>query len=484
MKLSPVFATLSLLTLATLPVIEAAQTPRDSKDGNQSKRKKAATQETDAKKSAKKGAPAAPETRSTRKPVVYEEYDLANGMHVILHPNHAVPVVSTYVLYKVGSKNERPDRTGFAHFFEHLMFEGSEYIPRGTIDKYISGAGGNLNASTSFDQTDYYFNLPSNQLRLALWIESERLLHPRIDETGVETQRAVVKEERRRSYDNQPYGSLFEELSSLVFEGTPYQWVPIGSFQYIDQASIEEFRAFHKSFYLPENATLVVAGDFDPAETRKLIGEYFDDIPRGAAIPRPDFAWKFDVGGKSKDVERKNTPLPALVHAWRAPSETDADAYPLEMLSHILASGRSSRLYQSLVEKKGLAMSAVPYCYLLERAGVFALSVTGQAGVSLEELDAVLKEEIATVVKNGVTEEELQKARNAMEAQFAESGGTMHERASALAHYHVFYGDTALINTELERYLAVTRADLQRVASRYLNDKGRYTLRFPVPSAK
>jgi predicted Zn-dependent peptidase len=476
MKLSSALAAFTLLALASQPAARAAQAP------DAPNKKTASPKKAEKSKAAKTAAAA--ETRSTRKPITYEEYDLPNGLHVILHPNHSVPVVSSYVLYRVGSKNERQDRTGFAHFFEHLMFEGSEYIPRGTIDKYISGAGGNLNASTSFDQTDYYFNLPAHQLRLALWIESERMLHPRIDETGVETQRAVVKEERRRSYDNQPYGSLFEELSSLVFEGTPYQWVPIGSFQYIDQASIEEFRAFHKNFYLPENATLVVAGDFQPTDARNLIAEYFSDIPRGSEIPRPRFDWKFDVEGKSKDVERKNTPLPAIVHAWRAPSETDPDAYPLEMLSVILGKGRSSRLYQSLVEKKGLAMSAVPYCYLLEKAGVFALSVTGQAGVSLEELHGVLQSEITEVVQKGVTDEELQKARNAMEAQYAESGGTMHERASALAHYHAFYGDTSLINTELDRYLAVTRDDIHRVARKYLTEKGRYSLRFPVPAAK
>jgi len=266
------------------------------------------------------------DVRSVRKPIEFTEYDLPNGMHVILHQNHTAPVIATYVLYKVGSKNERPDRTGFAHFFEHLMFEGSEFIPRGTIDKYISGAGGNLNASTSFDRTDYFFNLPAHQLPLALWIESERMLHPRIDEAGVETQRAVVKEERRRSYDNQPYGSLFEELSALVFENTPYQWVPIGSFQYIDKATIEEFRAFHRTFYRPENATLVVAGDFQQGDTRKLIEDYFGTIPNGEPIPRPAFEWKLDVPGKTKDVIKKNTPLPALVHAWRAPAETDPDA--------------------------------------------------------------------------------------------------------------------------------------------------------------
>ena len=463
MKALPLICVASVLTSA-LSTVHAADRPK----------KKTAVAETKPSE----------ENRSVRKPLLYKEYDLENGLHVILHQNHSAPVISTYMLYKVGSKNERPDRTGFAHFFEHLMFEGSEHIPRGTIDKYISGAGGNLNASTSFDQTDYYFNLPSHQLKLALWIESERLLHARIDEAGVETQRSVVKEERRRSYDNQPYGSLFEELAGLVFHDTPYQWVPIGSFQYIDQATIEEFSDFHTSYYRPENATLVIAGDFQESDARSLVSDYFASIPRGKPISRPNFDWKLDVQGTSKAVAKKNTPLPAIVHAWRAPAETHEDAYPLEMLSLILGKGRSSRLYQSLVEKKGLAMSAVPYCYLLENAGVFALSVTGQSGVTLEELDEVLKSEIARVVAEGVTADELQKARNAMESQFAESGGTMHERAEAMAHYHMFYGDTSLVNTELERYLKVKQEDLQRVAKKYLTEKGRYTLRFPLPEAK
>ena len=249
----------------------------------------------------------------TLKPIQFVEYDLPNGLHVILHENHAAPVITTYVLYHVGSKNEHPDRTGFAHFFEHLMFEGSENIPRGKIDKYVSGAGGNLNASTHFDQTDYYFNLPSNELKLGLWIESERMMHAKIDEVGVETQRQVVKEERRRSYDNQPYGSLFEELAGLVLKDTPYAWVPIGSMQYIDQATIEEFRQFYKTYYLPNNATLSVAGDFKVDEIKKLIADYFGPIPKGADIVRPTFDWKIDVKGTNKDVVKDNTP--AACHA-------------------------------------------------------------------------------------------------------------------------------------------------------------------------
>jgi zinc protease len=416
------------------------------------------------------------------KPIAFTEYDLPNGLHVILHENHAAPVVATYLLYKVGSKNEKPDRTGFAHFFEHLMFEGSDNIPRGTIDKLISGAGGNLNASTSFDRTDYFFNLPSNQLALALWIESERMLHAKIDETGVETQRQVVKEEKRRGMDNQPYGTLFEQLALLVFKGTPYQWVPIGSAQYIDEAKIEEFRDFHKAYYLPSNATLAIAGDIDVAAAKKLVEDYFGTIPHGPEITRPEFPWSLETKREVKDVMKENTPLPATLHAWRAPTQTDPDSYPLEMLSSILSKGRSSRLYKRLVDKEQVALDVDAFPFLLEKAGLVAVFATGQQGVALDELDKLIDEEVADVREHGVTEEEFQKARNQEEAEFAQEFGTMHSRAQHLADYHVFHGDTNLINTELQRYLAVKREDLQRVAKEYLRDDRTQLLRYPVPA--
>ena len=259
---------------------------------------------------------------ASAKRVEFTEYDLPNGLHVILSPDHTVPVVSSYVLYHVGSKNERPDRTGFAHFFEHLMFEGSDNIARGQLDKLVTGAGGNLNASTSFDRTDFFLNLPANRLGLALWIESERMLHGKVEQIGVDTQRQVVKEERRRSYDNQPYGSLFEELSKLVFAGSPYSWVPIGSVQYIDQATLEEFRQFYHTFYVPNNAVFTLAGDFDPEDAKKQIEQYFGPIPKGAEPPRPavEFADPGKLpGGKTVDIERQNPPLPASLPAWLAP---------------------------------------------------------------------------------------------------------------------------------------------------------------------
>ncbi|MGB8169646.1 MAG: pitrilysin family protein [Chthoniobacteraceae bacterium] len=416
------------------------------------------------------------------KPIKYIEYDLPNGLHVILHENHAVPVVSTYVLYKVGSKNERPDRTGFAHFFEHLMFEGSDNIPRGKIDKYISGAGGNLNASTSFDQTDYFFNLPANQLKLALWIESERMMHSRIDEAGVETQRQVVKEEKRRGVDNQPYGTLFEELAKLVFKGTPYEWVPIGSFQYIDQAKIEEFRDFWKKYYLPNNATLALAGDFKVEEAKQLIEDYFGGIPKGPEVERPQIDWQLDAPAAHKDVLKDNTPLPASLHAWRAPKETDPDAYPLELLGNILSTGRSSRLYKRLVEKEQVALEVEAFPYLLEKAGVLGVYAVGQQGVTLDQIDTLITEEVEKVKAEGVTEEEYRKALNNKEAEFASSFGTMNARAKNLARYHFFYGDANLINTELDRYFAVKREDLQRVAKKYLTSERTNVLRYPVPA--
>ena len=417
------------------------------------------------------------------KPIKFIEYDLENGLHVILHENHASPVVSTYVLYHVGSKNERPDRTGFAHFFEHLMFEGSDNIPPKTIDKYISGAGGNLNASTSFDQTDYFFNVPANQLKLALWIESERMMHSKIDETGVETQRQVVKEEKRRGVDNQPYGTLFENLAGLVFKGTPYEWVPIGAFQYIDQAKIEEFRDFYKTYYMPNNATLAIAGDFDLEKTKQLVADYFGTIPKGPAVQRPKIDWKLDVPGAKMDVAKDNTPLPATLHAWRASTETDPDSYPTEMLGIILSTGRSSRLYKRLVEKEQVAIEVEAFPFLLEKAGMLGVYVIGQQGVALETLDKLIDEEVEKVKADGVTEEEFQKALNNKEADFASSFGAMSSRAKNLARYHVFFGDTNLINTELDRYRAVKREDLQRVAKKYFTKEGRNVLRYPVPAA-
>ncbi|MEO6786500.1 MAG: pitrilysin family protein [Chthoniobacteraceae bacterium] len=417
---------------------------------------------------------------SAIKPLAFTEYDLPNGLHVILSENHSAPVVASYVLYHVGSKNERPDRTGFAHFFEHLMFEGSENIKRGTIDKLVSGAGGNLNASTGFDKTDYFLNLPSNQLKLALWIESERMMHNRIDETGVETQRKVVKEERSMRYDNQPYGSLFEKLVGFALAGTPYAWTPIGSVQYIDQAKIDEFRDFWKMYYVPNNATLAIAGDISIPETKKLVEEYFGPIPRGAEPPRPKLTLTESPGPHLLVVKEDKTPLNATLQAWHACSERDPDSYPLDLLSNILAGGRSSRLYRRLVDKEQVALNVEAFPELFELTGIVGVFATGIAGVPLEKLDALIGEEVAKVRADGVTGEEFQKAMNQKEAEIANENGTMLARAKNLANAHVFEGGTDEVNKQLGHYLAVKREDLQRVAKKYLQPDKVYVLHYPA----
>jgi zinc protease len=422
-----------------------------------------------------------PEKSEMGMPVInFVEYDLANGLHVILHQNRSVPVVSTNLIYHVGSKNERSDRTGFAHFFEHLMFEGSANIQRGEIDKLISAAGGNLNASTHFDITDYYFNLPSNQLKLALWIESERMLHGKIDETGVETQRKVVKEERRLAVDNAPFGTVFENLAAQVFEGTPYEWTPIGSLQYIDQASIDEFRDFYRRFYAPNNATLAVAGNFDIEEAKSLIQSYFGSIPRGKEIERPEFSLKPQETPKLKTVELSTTPLPSTLHSWRGPVETSPDAPALELLANILATGRSSRLYTELVRREQIASDVSVFTELMEKGGVVGIFVIGNPDSLIQKLDRLITEEIHKVRESGITAEELQKAKNQKLTALASAFSTMANRAENLARFHVIYGDTEAINRQAERYQNVTLEDVQRVARQYLTPEGVNVLNYPV----
>lgn len=425
----------------------------------------------------------AQETKSAIKPLTFTEYDLPNGLHVILHENHAAPVVSTYVLYHVGSKNERPDRTGFAHFFEHLMFEGSENIPRQKIDKYISGAGGNLNASTSFDVTDYFFNLPANQLELALWIESERMLHNRIDETGVETQRQVVKEERRMRYDNRPYGSLFEQLCKMVFAGTSYEWTPIGSTQYIDQAKIEEFRDFWKAYYMPNNATLAIAGSFKTEDVKKLVEAYFGEIKNAPAPKRPVVKLTPPEKPVLVEVKEAKTPLPASLHAWIACPETHPDAAALDLLSDIMATGRSSRLYRRMVDQEQAAIAAQAFPVLFESAGLIGVFATGNRGVTLEKLDQLIDEEVEKVKADGVTEEEFTKAINGKEDELSRDNSQMSSRARNLARARLVWGRTSAVNKELDRYLAVKREDLKRVANQYFKKEQTYRLHYPVAEA-
>ena len=408
--------------------------------------------------------------------IKFQEFTLDNGLHVILHQDHSTPIVAVNITYHVGSKNEQPNRTGFAHFFEHLMFEGSKDVQRGEFVEYITNAGGVHNAGTSFDQTQYYEILPSNQLKLALWLESDRLLQLRIDSVGVETQRSVVKEERRQRFDNQPYGSLLEEVFSNAFTSLPYRWVPIGDVQYIDEAKLQEFIDFHDHFYVPENAVLVISGDLEYEKTRKLVSDYFADIPRGRhEIYRPD--------GKepphTKEIRKTiydNIQLPAIFTAYRMPPMGDPDSYALEMLQTLLSGGQSSRLYKALVDNKQLALETGAIPLALEDAGVFIIYGIANTKVRLEDLEAAMEEEISRVTEAGLTEREFQKLQNQTENDFISRNTTMAGISENLATYYTFYGDANLINTEIEKYLAVKPDQIVNAAKKYLVPENRVVL--------
>ncbi|MBI1936568.1 MAG: insulinase family protein [Ignavibacteriales bacterium] len=414
----------------------------------------------------------------------FEQYDLSNGMHVILHKDNTLPIAAVTLTYHVGSKNEEADRTGFAHFFEHLMFEGSQYIARGEFDKLNQGAGGTNNASTSFDKTFYYQVLPSNQLELGLWMESERLLHLKIDSIGVETQRKVVKEERKQRYDNQPYGSLIEETFKRAYKVYPYKWTPIGSAQYIDQAKLDEFMEFYKHFYVPQNVTLSIAGDIDVAKTRELIQKYFVDIPKGAQEIKKVNVVEPPMTAEIRDTVFDNIQLPLVLQAYRIPAQGTSDFYALDMLGQVLAGGQSSRLYKAVVDKQQKAVNVGSLPFPLEDSGLFIVYGITNVGVSADSLEFALQKEIDKVKTESITEKEFQKLRNRTENDFVNSNSTVLGIAGSLAEYHVYYGDTNLINTEINRYMKVTRDDIKKAANKYLTKENRVVLYYLPKSAK
>jgi len=418
------------------------------------------------------------------KKIEFEQYKLDNGLNVILHQDNSTPIVAVTIMYHVGSKNEDPKRTGFAHFFEHLMFEGSKNIDRGGYDKIVQKAGGTLNANTSFDRTFYYQILPANQLELGLWLESERLLHLKIDSVGVETQRKVVKEEKKQSLDNQPYGSLLEKTFANAYKVHPYRWTPIGSAQYIDDATLDEFLEFYKTYYVPNNATLSIAGDIDIDDAKDLIAKYFSDIPSGQRkILRPEIV-EPPMEKEVKEIVYDNVQLPLIVNAYHIPAQGTDDYYALSMLTTLLSGGKSSRLYKELVDNKQVALQAGSIPFALEDPGLFITFAIPNIGIEPDSLQNVIGSEIAAVKKDLITEREFEKLQNQIEADFVTQNSTVEGIAESLANYFVYFGNADLINTEIERYMKVTREDLKRVANQYLDENRRVVLLYMPKSAE
>ncbi|WP_202923655.1 M16 family metallopeptidase [Pontibacter fetidus] len=416
--------------------------------------------------------------------IEFTEYTLPNGLHVILHKDSSTPNVAVSVLYHVGSKNEVKGRTGFAHFFEHLMFEGTENIDRGQYMGMVQAAGGSLNANTSFDRTYYYELLPSNQVALGLWMEAERMKGAKVDEVGVETQRKVVQEEKRMRVDNQPYGTLLENTFGLAYTEHPYKITPIGTFADLNNAKIEEFRDFYKTFYVPNNATLSIAGDINIDDTRKMIEQYFGSIPKGTkAIPRPTIKEPKQTEERRKIVY-DNIQLPAVIQAYHIPAQGTPDHYALSMLTTLLSGGESARLPKALVDKQQKAVAALSVPFPTEDPGLFLTYAIANVGVDAQALEDAMNVEIERVKTEPLNDKEFQKLRNQVESQFVQRNSTVAGRAENLANYHVYYKDANLINTELERYMKVTKEDIQRVANEYLTKNNRVVLHYLPKSAQ
>ncbi len=415
--------------------------------------------------------------------IKFEKYTLPNGLKVILHQDKTAPLVAVTVLYHVGSKNEDTGRTGFAHFFEHLLFEGSENIKRGEIDQYVKNAGGTLNANTTQDRTFYYELVPSNQMNLGLWLESERMLHAKIEQIGVNTQREVVKEEKRQRNDNQPYGSLLQETFKRAFKVHPYRWQPIGSMDHLNQASLQEFIDFYKTYYVPNNCVLSIAGDINIDSAKKQITAYFADIPRGTKpLYRPNIA-EPALGGEVRDVIEDNVQLPLLLQAYRTPKQGTDDYYTFNVLSTLLSAGQSARMTKALVNKSQLALQAGSFPYALEDAGLFITYALPNMGNSVEALESSMDSIMNDLKVTLVGEKEFQKVKNQIESEFVQKNESMAGIAESLANYETYFGDANLINTEIEKFRKVTREDLQAVAKKYLNKDNRVVLTY-VPKKK
>jgi len=415
--------------------------------------------------------------------IKFESFDLPNGLHVILHQDNSNPLVAVSVLYHVGSKDEIPTRTGFAHFFEHLLFEGSENIGRGEYMQLIQSNGGALNANTSNDRTFYYEILPSNQLELGLWMESERMLHAKIDQVGVDTQREVVKEEKRQRVDNQPYASFLSEMFVRAFKQHNYRWVPIGSMDHLNAATLEEFMAFYKKYYVPNNATLSIAGDIDVAQTKAMITKYFGDIPAGATVQRPS-AYEPPLGGEIVDTIYDNIQIPAVFAGYRMVSETHPDTYALQMLTTALSDGPSSRFSKRMVDQDQNALQVAAFPFAMEHHGVFIALALANGATSTGTLMTTMEEEISKMQQEPLSEKEFTKLLNKVESDYVNRNSGVAGIAENLANYHVYYGDANLINTEIERFRTVTPADLQRVAQTYLRPENRVVLHYLPKSAQ
>jgi len=400
----------------------------------------------------------------------FEKYSLPNGLEVILHEDHSVPLVTVNTWFHVGSGDELPGRTGFAHLFEHLMFMGSQHVPVGAFDVWLESAGANNNGSTTEDRTNYYEDMPSNALALALWLDADRMgwMLPTMDSPKVDLQRDVVKNERRQSYDNQPYGRADETQLAALFPPThPYSWPVIGSMKDLSAATLEDVQNFFRKYYAPNNATISIAGDFNPAEVKQLVQKYFATIPRGPAIDRRTTVPPPQITRDTFMVMEDKVQLPRVYYMWQSQKLFGADDAALDILGRILGGDKNSRLYLRLVYELQVAQDVVAFNNGMRLDGVFRTWVTPKPGHTPAEMAKLMDQEISKIVDKGVTDRELQRAKNSISASYLDrlsAVGGFSGKADLLNYYNYFVGDPDYVQQDVARYMNTTTADIQRVA--------------------
>jgi zinc protease len=403
--------------------------------------------------------------------IAFEKYTLPNGLEVILHEDHSTPIVAVDTWYHVGSGDEQVGRTGFAHLFEHIMFMGSQHVAVGAFDQLLESAGANNNGSTTEDRTNYYETLPSNALALALWLDSDRMgfLLPTMDLPKVNLQRDVVKNERRQRVDNVPYGRADETiLSALYPKSHPYSWPVIGSMADLSAASLGDVQNFFKTYYAPNNATLTIAGDFDPTAVKKLVAQYFTSIPRGPEVKRRVTVPAVSIARDTFLVLEDKVQLPRLFYTWHSVKGFSKDDAALDLLAQIVANDKNSRLYKKLVYELQTAQNVSAFQDGSRLDGKFQIDVTPKPGQKVADIDRVVQAEIANVISNGVTQRELQRAQNVYKASFLNRLASVLGKAEVLNSYNYFVGNPDYVQQDAARYDRVTAADVQRVAKAYL----------------
>ena len=407
--------------------------------------------------------------------IAFEQFTLPNGLHVVYSEDHSTPIVSVDLWYEVGSRNERPGRSGFAHLFEHMMFQGSAHIKKAEHNKLLERAGGEFNGSTAEDRTNYWETVPSNRLNLALWLEADRMRSLAINEGNFENQRQAVKEERRLRVDNQPYQGAFTDGLTWPFDSTtcfPYAHTVIGSMADLDSAKLPDVQAFFDTYYAPNNASLVIVGDFNPPELRTLVNQYFAGIPSHPAPEAPRCEAAAQARGPvRREVRDAQANLDALLRIYRVPEHRNADTPALEILNIILGQGESSRLNVAVVrrEKAAVATGAILNPFGARNGpGVWVAYGIVNQGVSADRMDSLIAVQLDSIRSNGITAAELEKAKNALRTGSIASRETTLGKAEELHHFRTFHNAIDEINTDLDRLLAVTSDDVKRVANTYL----------------